>query len=142
MAKCLVGANGGGKVTVTGLSADAVWTGNTVEVLQGIKKIASIPGGLDILAIAGANNAGTCYWWNGSSYSTYNIPDWASGGHSASYNITLGGTPKYMFGVTSGNAINVCGVALTGTPAMKPTTTNKITGDACSTYKFVVIGMK
>lgn len=44
MAKCLVGANGGGKVTVTGLSAETLLTGNTVEVWQGAKEIAAVTG--------------------------------------------------------------------------------------------------
>lgn len=37
MAKCLVGAAGGGKVTVSGLSAAVVKQGTTVTVKQGAK---------------------------------------------------------------------------------------------------------
>ena len=46
MAKCLVGANGGGKVTVEGLSADVVLAGTEVTVKQGAKEIANVTGNL------------------------------------------------------------------------------------------------
>ena len=49
MAKCLVGAAGGGKVTVTGLTADAVKKGTTVTVKQGAKVVASVVGNLEPL---------------------------------------------------------------------------------------------
>lgn len=44
MAKCLVDANGGGKVTVTGLTADKVIAGNKITVKQGAKLIAEVLG--------------------------------------------------------------------------------------------------
>lgn len=46
MAKCLVGANGGGKVTVTGLSADVVLAEKTVTVKQGTKEVVSVTGNI------------------------------------------------------------------------------------------------
>lgn len=39
MAKCLVGANGGGKVTVEGLAANKILEGTTVTVKQGAKVV-------------------------------------------------------------------------------------------------------
>lgn len=44
MAKCLVGANGGGKVTVEGLSADTVLSGTIVTVKQGAKTVQQVAG--------------------------------------------------------------------------------------------------
>ena len=49
MAKCLVGATGGGKVTVAGLSPDVLLTGSVAKVLQGTKEIVNIKGKLDVL---------------------------------------------------------------------------------------------
>ena len=44
MSKSMVGAAGGGKVTVEGLSADVLLGGSTVTVKQGAKVIASVEG--------------------------------------------------------------------------------------------------
>lgn len=44
MSKGLIGAAGGGKVTVTGLTADVVKKGHTVTVKQGSKTVASVAG--------------------------------------------------------------------------------------------------
>ena len=70
MAKCLVGANGGGKVTVTGLSSDVILTGNTVKVLQGAKELVSVNGELDILLFGAMDYDGALrtYYWNGTGY--------------------------------------------------------------------------
>lgn len=52
---------GGGKVTVEGLSADVIWTGNTVKILQGAKILQTVIGRLDVLAVYGVqgDNGGT-----------------------------------------------------------------------------------
>ena len=70
MAKCLVGANGGGKVTVTGLSADVVLNSTEVVVKQGAKTVQSVTGKLDILAWGQLSYDGgeQFYYWNGSGY--------------------------------------------------------------------------
>ena len=44
MSKSMMGAAGGGKVTVEGLSADAVKKGTTVTVKQGAKVVTSVTG--------------------------------------------------------------------------------------------------
>ena len=44
MAKCLVGANGGGKVTVEGLSADVILADKTVAIKQGAKVVQQVTG--------------------------------------------------------------------------------------------------
>ena len=70
MAKCLVGATGGGKVTVTGLSAEVVLDGTEVIVKQGAKTVQSVTGKLDILAWGQLSYNGDeqFYYWNGSGY--------------------------------------------------------------------------
>ena len=67
MAKCLVGANGGGKVTVEGLSADVVLAGNTIKVLQGAKEILSVEGSAEFEFLG----AGFRY----SAFQSYNVGD-------------------------------------------------------------------
>ena len=66
MAKCLVGANGGGKVTVTGLSAEVVLAGKTVTVKQGAKEVASVTGNaVGIGAMFLVNRIGGTTGWRG-----------------------------------------------------------------------------
>lgn len=47
MAKCLVGAAGGGKVTVSGLSAAVIKQGATVTVKRGARTVVSVTGTLE-----------------------------------------------------------------------------------------------
>ena len=47
MAKCLVGAAGGGKVTVSGLSAAVIKQGTTVTVKRGARTVVSVTGTLE-----------------------------------------------------------------------------------------------
>ena len=61
MAKCLVGAAGGGKVTVTGLTADAVKKGATVTVKQGAKTVASVAGSFN--PFVGDYGQVLLMWW-------------------------------------------------------------------------------
>ena len=42
----MIGAAGGGKVTVEGLSADVVLSGSTVTVKQGAKEITNVTGNI------------------------------------------------------------------------------------------------
>ena len=68
MAQCVVGATGGGKVTVAGLSAEVVLDGTEVIVKQGAKTVQSVTGKLDILAWGqlSYNGGEQFYYWNGS----------------------------------------------------------------------------
>lgn len=59
---------GGGKVTVTGLTADALMTGVTSKIFQGSKELMSVDGKFGILAFAYYNTG--CYrtYWDGEKY--------------------------------------------------------------------------
>lgn len=85
MAKCFVGTNGGGKVTVEGLTSDAIIGGNTVVVKQGAKVIQQVKGE----AAGFLSSGGGPKWGNG----TYQLGTYPAG----KYRITL-----YSFGWTAG----------------------------------------
>ena len=98
MSKSMVGAAGGGKVTVTGLTADIVLAGNVVKVLQGAKEVVSIDGALDVLLLVGGqveNNGtdGYLWLWNGTTFGRQALR-W-----NTSY--TFSGTPLYAVGYVS-----------------------------------------
>lgn len=97
MAKCLVGATGGGKVTVTGLSADVLLTGNVAKVLQGAKEITNVEGKLDVLAMYGGfgNN------------STAFVESVVNGVTGASGSFTFRGTPKKALVFVSRNTVSI-----------------------------------
>ena len=142
MAKCLVGANGGGKVTVAGLSAEALLTGNTVTVKQGAKEVQTVNGKLDILAWGGTphgfgNQGWVSNFGNGTSYSYY-----ASQG-TGTPTYSFKGTPTHVCFTSSWGESNICGVVSKDTkglvpvvdPSKKSITLNNI---VC----FVVLGYK
>ena len=88
---------GGGKVTVTGLTADIVLAGNVVKVLQGAKVILNVEGMLEVLAVFGSGGGsgiayGGAMFWNGETYTV-----------QMNRSITFAGTPKLVYaGRTSG----------------------------------------
>lgn len=88
---------GGGKVTVTGLTADIVLAGNVVKVLQGAKEILNVEGMLEVLAVFGSGGGsgiayGGAMFWNGETYTV-----------QMNRSITFAGTPKLVYaGRTSG----------------------------------------
>ena len=145
MAKCLVGANGGGKVTVAGLSPDVLLTGSVAKVLQGTKEIVNIEGKLDVLLFGALNCSGgsppynpeLCYYWNGNAY---------AGSALNGTTVTFAGTPKLAYATIS----YAEGSSLGGNPlstSLKQYTEFqnnqlKINGDAFKTGVFVVLGMK
>ena len=66
MSKSMVGAAGGGKVTVEGLSAEVVLAGKTVNVKQGTKDVASVTGNVvGIGAMFLVNRIGGVTGWRG-----------------------------------------------------------------------------
>lgn len=102
-------------------------------------------GGEDLLAIGYARNAGYVYYWNGSSYTSINIPDWASGGHSTTYNFNFTGTPKKAIGYTIDRSISVGGFILNSTIREDSIVSNNINTNGnpgSGTYWFVVFGKK
>ena len=105
MSKSMVGAAGGGKVTVEGLSADVVLAGTTVTVKQGKKVLSNVNGGLDVLLFGGTVNGGYAYYWDGSDYKTYVL---TTGSPSP---LIFSGTPKVAIAAGSayGVVINLCG---------------------------------
>ena len=112
MAKCLVGANGGGKVTVTGLTADVVLEGTEVTVKQGAKVVEQVLGSLKLLCAGGlGGNPGIngVIRWDGSRY-VY--------GRGSSSN-TFSGTPVIGYCMASRMNVNFCGnsIGSTGTNA-------------------------
>ena len=145
MAKCLVGANGGGKVTVAGLSPNVLLTGSVAKVLQGTKEIVNIEGKLDVLLFGALNysggsppyNPGLCYYWNGNAY---------EGSALNGTTVTFAGTPKLAYATIS----YAEGSSLGGNPlstSLKQYTEFqnnqlKINGYAFKTGVFVVLGMK
>ena len=74
MSKSMMGAAGGGKVTVEGLSAEVILADSVVTVKQGAKEIAKATGTLRVLAGGGGDSAsfsgtgGKLFFWNGSQY--------------------------------------------------------------------------
>lgn len=89
MAKCLVGANGGGKVTIEGLTADVLLTGTIAKVLQGAKEVKSVNGALDVLAFGCPIGTMGNLYWNGESYVQAYTP--------ASGSLTFSGTPMLVY---------------------------------------------
>ena len=102
-------------------------------------------GGEDLLCIGYARNAGYVYYWNGSSYSSIDIPDWASGGASKTYNFNFTGTPKKVIGYSTDRSINVGGFILNSTIREDTIVSNNVNTNgnpASGTYWFVVFGKK
>lgn len=141
MAKCLVGATGGGKITVEGLAAEVLLTGSAAKVFRGAKQIVSIDGELDVLAWCANYNNGNGDYWNGNSY--VSMP--------YSPNITIGGKPLLGYACNhSANGFtswNICGKNFTSiyTPTQFVPTSNKISSSYAvgkNAGYFVILGTK
>lgn len=138
MAKCLVGANGGGKVMVDGLTAGVVIKDAEISVKQGAKELQSVIGSLDVLAtfghVGGQGQGYTAYYWNGSSYSKLS----AWGGTS----FTFAGTPAYVY-FKCDPAQNIGGISSTGTAGIvKVTDPSRKTIGLTGWISGVVLGYK
>ena len=143
MAKCLVGANGGGKVTVEGLTAETVLSGTTVTVKQGAKELLNIMGALDVLAVVGRLNNGGGMYWNGTKYIV--------GEDSVvARPFTFSGTPIFAVAAQTRNErpYSLCGVTVNWGTTPKVLTKEKLVNNSYSpdTYSgngvFVVLGIK
>ena len=141
MSKGMIGA-AGGKVTVSGLSADVVKQGTTVTVKQGAKTVESVAGAYtgeenyELLATAmmqrNLQNMIVSYW-NGSSYTS----------GDATYNtITVKGTVKEVV-ITSITGGSICGHSSVGTFTSGHTNTISGVPNVDNRYvSFAVLGTK
>lgn len=108
MAKCLVGATGGGKVTVAGLSPETVLSGTTVTVKQGAKIVKQEIGALKLLCAGGLGgnpSINGVIIWDGSQY--------VYGRGSASN--AFSGTPVIGYCMASRMNVNFCGNSIGST---------------------------
>ena len=99
MAKALVGASGGGKVAVSGLSAAAIKKGVTVTVKQGAKTVANVTGTLAPLALFAYGHANGDSWgaWFNVTGTTFVSPNNILVGTNGKPTITVKETGKYRF---------------------------------------------
>lgn len=140
MAKCLVGANGGGKVTIEGLSADVVLDGSTITVKQGNKVLQNVTGNLSVLAFYGGNTESgvpsPAIYWNGKSYVSKSV--------KPSGSFTFSGKPLFMVYLrTNGNGFSISGTSYTN---YSITTVDNIPGNdvyvGVGASTFVILGSK
>ena len=140
MAKALVGASVGGKVAVSGLSADVVKQGTTVTVRQGAKTIAEVTGtlesadDLDVLATMYyyTGDIATVTYWNGAGYVTGSV-------QTGFGSVTVKGTIKRVM-IFQSSGGNICGHSGPGTYTSGHT--NTISGFDNKAQSFVVLGRK
>lgn len=99
MSKGLIGAAGGGKVTVTGLTAGTVKKGTTVTVKQGAKTVANVTGTLAPLALFAYGHANGDSWgaWFNVTGTTFVSPNNILVGTNGKPTITVKETGKYRF---------------------------------------------
>lgn len=140
MAKALVGSSGGGKVAVSGLSADVVKQGTTVTVRQGAKTIAEVTGTLepadelDVLATMYyyTGDIAQVTYWTGSGYVNGNV-------QTGFGSVTVKGTIKRVM-IFQSSGGNICGHSGPGTYTSGHT--NTISGFDNKAQSFVVLGRK
>lgn len=142
MSKGLIGAAGGGKVTVTGLTAGTVKKGTTVTVKQGAKTVISVAGtytgeeNYELLATAMMQRnlqSSIVSYWNGSSYTS---------GDAGSSTITVKGTVKKVV-ITSITGGSICGHSSVGTFTSGHTNTISGVPNVDGRYvSFAVLGTK
>lgn len=132
---------GGGRVTVEGLTADVVLTGNTVTVKQGAQTVKSMTGALDLLGAGGgfgktSGMVGCCGDVVGNSLQ--------NNGFGKSFT----GTPVYAVALLSGGGtLNIGGTAKTGPGLLVFTTflNNSVSYTPTSSntsYVYAVFGVK
>lgn len=133
---------GGGKVTVTGLTADAVIMGTTVTVKQGSRIVQQTTGRLEVLATGNS----------GPAQSSFNIVYWSTKlGYvisNGTVDVEISGTPVlvHIMRLSGTSNINICGKNSVGVYTQANGLTRKITYpylSANSVYcAFVVLGIK
>lgn len=99
MSTSMIGAAGGGKVTVTGLTAGTVKKGTTVTVKQGAKTVTSVTGNLTPLALFAKGQANGDTWgsWMNVKSTTFISPNNILVGTNGKPTITVKETGKYRF---------------------------------------------
>ena len=108
MAKCLVGANGGGKLIVEGLSAETLVADITAVVKQGSKVVKQVTGGYRVLAVHGGNLGAIvprAVIWKDGKYTDISV--------SKQKVIEFDGTPLYTFGVIAYEQVTIGGKTYT-----------------------------
>lgn len=102
MAKALIGASGGGKVAVSGLSAAAIKKGVTVTVKQGAKTVTSVTGNLTPLALFAKGQANGDTWgsWMNVKSTTFISPNNSLVGTNGQATITVKESGTYRFHVS------------------------------------------
>lgn len=142
MSTSMIGAAGGGKVTVTGLSPAVVKQGTTVTVKQGAKTVESVEGtytgeeNYELLATGmmqrNLQNMVVSYW-NGSSYTS---------GDATYSTITVKGIVKKVV-ITSITGGSICGHSSVGTFTSGHTNTISGVPNVDNRYvSFAVLGTK
>lgn len=96
---------GGGKVTVTGLSAAVVKKGTTVTVKQGAKAIASVIGTLYPVSLIATGNAHGKTWgsWLNAMNTSYSSPDGSFSGANGGPTFSAKESGKYHFVIVMSN---------------------------------------
>lgn len=130
MAKSLVGASAGGKVTLSGLDGDFILDEHAVSVMQGAKSIVNVTGKLSVLAFGGTGQSGGCFLvWNGSSYQKV-----ASTNTNTRISATVAGTPMLVIGICSSadpsGDLKACGVTIPKSGSL--VISNKVSGNSLS----------
>lgn len=99
MSTSMIGAAGGGKVTVTGLSAGTVKKGTTVTVKQGAKTVTSVTGNLTPLALFAKGQANGDTWgsWLNVNSTTFVSPNSILVGTGGQATITVNESGTYRF---------------------------------------------